>query len=221
LWDLETGKIIHRFTSHVGGIWALDISPDGQIAVSAADDSILIFWDLETGQEIRRLEARLGGASGVSFSPDSRRVIFASPAGTIEWDLETGQQINRFQAHPGTGAAGRTRVAYLPDGKTILSSGWDGTLALWNLETGREIRRFRGHDGYIYDIAISPDGRTALSGATDRAIIQWDLNTPTLDELTAWIETNRYVRELTCEERETYQIEPFCETEGVTSTIAP
>ena len=79
------------------------------------------------------------------------------------------------------------------------------------METGREIRRFTGHEGnFIFDIDISPDGRTALSGATDQAIIQWDLTTPLLDELFNWVEAHRYVRELTCQERELYRIEPFC-----------
>jgi hypothetical protein len=32
-----------------------------------------------------------------------------------------------------------------------------------------------------------------------------------LDKVRAWIDDNRYVRELTCEERETYRIEPLCE----------
>lgn len=213
LWDVETGREIYNFTGHKGGIWGLAISPDGRTAASAADDSVVILWDLETGQEIGRLETGLNGASGLAFSPDGRRIMFGAPNGTlIEWNVGTGQEINRIEGHSGSGVDGRTRATYLPDGKTVLTSGWDGTLALWDLETGREIRRLKGHDtDFIFDIAVNADGRTALSGATDRAIIQWDLNTPTPDELMTWIETNRYVRELTCDERETYQIEPFCE----------
>jgi WD40 repeat protein len=96
--------------------------------------------------------------------------------------------------------------------RTALSSGWDGTLVLWNLETGEEIHRFRGHDSdFIFDIAVSEDGNSALSGGSDATIIQWQLGIPTLEELQAWIATNRYVRDLSCEERALYQIEPLCE----------
>ena len=53
-------------------------------------------------------------------------------------------------------------------------------------------------------MAITPGG-----GGT---AILWDLSLPVdMDEVCAWIEANRYVRELTCEERETYRIEPLCE----------
>ena len=57
---------------------------------------------------------------------------------------------------------------------------------------------------------MSPDGSTALSGSSEQTIVQWRLDNPGLDELMTWIEENRYVRQLTCEERAMYQIEPLC-----------
>jgi len=58
---------------------------------------------------------------------------------------------------------------------------------------------------------MSPDGRTGLVGSSTQMIIQWQLATPSLDELFDWVGANRYVRELTCDERELYRIEPLCE----------
>jgi len=128
-----------------------------------------------------------------------------------EWGLESGEHIQSFAGHAGTGPIGRTRVAYSPESNTALSSGWDGTLALWDLESGRELHRFSGHDtDFIFEVALSPDGCTALSCGTDQMIIQWRLDIPSLEELLDWIAVNRYVRELTCCERELYQIEPLC-----------
>jgi len=42
-------------------------------------------------------------------------------------------------------------------------------------------------------------------------MIQWQLATPTGDQLLKWITDNRYVRDLTCAERENYRIEPLCD----------
>jgi WD40 repeat protein len=125
-----------------------------------------------------------------------------------EWDLETDQEIRAFGEHKGF----RTRVALNPDGRTMLSSGWDGTLFLWDLETGQLIRRFASYEnGFIMDIAISPDGRSALVSGTNSAVILWRLDLPSsLDGVREWVTANRYVRELTCEERETYRIKPLC-----------
>jgi WD40 repeat protein len=80
------------------------------------------------------------------------------------------------------------------------------------VQSGEEIYRFQGHDAdFIFDIAISPDGQSALSCGTDQTIIHWQLTIPSEEELFDWITANRRVRELTCEERALYQIEPLCE----------
>ena len=212
LWDLETGEQIRHFTGHEGGIWALAVSPDGSTVLSGADDRLLIWWDMETGEEIHRFVGHNETVSGVAFSPDGLRAISGDTEGIlIEWDLELEEEIQSFSGHTGTGTVGRTRVEYTSDGNTLLTSGWDGSLALWDLQIGAEIHRFRGHDDdFIFDIAISPDGQSALSCGTDKTIIQWQLDIPSLDELQEWITANRYVRELTCDERELYQIKPLC-----------
>jgi WD40 repeat protein len=56
------------------------------------------------------------------------------------------------------------KAAFLPDGKRVLSAGFDKVLRLWDAETGRELRRFEGHTEAIAALALSPDGRLALSG---------------------------------------------------------
>ena len=73
------------------------------------------------------------------------------------------------------------------------------------------ILRNRFSCDFIFDIAVSENGSFALSGATDRTMIQWQLDTPTGDQLLQWIGENRYVRDLTCAERENYRIEPLCD----------
>jgi WD40 repeat protein len=222
LWDLESGEVIRQLSGHEGGIWSLAVSRNGRTALSGADDRLMFLWDLQTGEEIQRFAGHTETVTGIAFSPDGRRAISGDSEGyLIEWDLETGEQIQRIAAHGGSGTIGRTRVAYMPDPdsgsgeRMALSSGWDGTLALWDLETGEEVHRFSGHDSdFIFDIAVSEDGKTALSGATDSTIVQWQLDIPPLEDLQAWITANRYVRDLSCEERSTYQIEPLCEPDG-------
>src|SRR5262245_66026970 len=45
--------------------------------------------------------------------------------GTVRW------------RHGGAGAA----IAYSPDGKTLVSGGWHGTLRFWDVASGKELRR--------------------------------------------------------------------------------
>lgn len=211
-WELASGQPIHTMNSSPNSNWSLAISPNGKTALSDAGQGGVIDWDLGTGQEIRRLvrsdNSKIPGASGIAYLPDGKTAVTGENDGNlIQWDLETGREIRSFGRHDDI----RTRVEISPDGKTMLTSGMNGRLRLWNLTTGEMIREFGySEPAVVYDISLSPDGLTALSSSVDQRITQWLLRSPSLDELLAWIAANRYVRELTCDERARYQIEPLC-----------
>jgi WD40 repeat protein len=215
LWDVPSGQAIRRFAARDRWLWAMAMSADGRTALSDSGETFgntsMTLWDLETGEEIvtfvRDDLTDGAGISGAAYMPGGRTVISCELDGyLIEWDLETGEEVRRIGRHSSL----RTRVVVSPDGRLALTSGMDGTLMLWDLDRGQSIRRWSGH-GVIFDMALSPDGRTALVGSSDAHIVQWRLDNPSVDELAEWIEANRYVRDLTCDERERYQVTPLCE----------
>jgi hypothetical protein len=74
------------------------------------------------------------------------------------------------------------------------------------------LRKFKPLEpAFTLENAFSPDGQTGLTTANNTVVL-WDLTVPTADELLAWIAQNRYVRALSCEERELYQIQPLCQS---------
>ena len=58
-------------------------------------------------------------------------------------------------------------VAFSPDGKTLASGDWAGTIKLWNVASGRELRTLGGHIDGVDSIAFSLDGRWLASGGSD------------------------------------------------------
>ena len=68
-------------------------------------------------------------------------------------------------------------VAISPDGQTIVSGSYDGTIKLWSLRTGELQNTLKGHTNRITCIAISPDGQTIASGGYDQTIKLWSLST--------------------------------------------
>jgi len=68
-------------------------------------------------------------------------------------------------------------VIFSPDGKYIISGGWDHTITVWDATTGKELRTLRGHEDVVYSLAISRDGRRIVSGSEDKTIRIWDLAT--------------------------------------------
>jgi WD40 repeat protein len=93
----------------------------------------------------------------------------------------------------------------------VLAGDWRKFLVLWNFKTGEEIRRFYG-SGAAWNVVFGPDGQTVFSSSFDPQgeVTQWRIAEWSLDELRAWIGENRYVRDLTCEERAQYNVEPLC-----------
>jgi serine/threonine protein kinase/WD40 repeat protein len=86
VWDLTTGKILHRLRGHSGSVRDMAFSPDGKRIASAASESVrfgagpgeIKLWDATTGRELLTLKAVLG-PGGLSFSPDGNRLFLRVP----------------------------------------------------------------------------------------------------------------------------------------------
>jgi WD40 repeat protein len=145
-----------------------------------------------------------------AFGPRDETVLAAAIRGVIiEWDRELGEEIRRFAGHDG----GVWDIAISPDEQWMASSDDTGTVILWDLETGAEVLRHNSHDGQSFQVAFSPDGRTVYSVSVDGKLVAWQVGNFSLSEVLAWIEDNRYLRELTCEERAQFNIKPLCDTQ--------
>lgn len=79
-----------------------------------------------------------------------------------------------------------TSATYSPDGLTVASSSFDGTVRIWDIVTSNEaMAPLRSNDGIIYSVAFAPNGIQIASGAPSGIVYVWTLlnNETTLQRL--------------------------------------
>ena len=65
-------------------------------------------------------------------------------------------------------------IAYSPDGISLASGTYDGTIRLWDVHTGKLLKNLPGHTFSVRSVAYSLDGRTLASGGTDGKVQLWN-----------------------------------------------
>ncbi len=77
-----------------------------------------------------------------------------------------------WQAHTDTVRA----LAFSPDGCTLATGSWDGSIKLWDIESGTLLWTSWFTDN-IECLTFAPDGRTLASGGDDATVQLWDAHT--------------------------------------------
>lgn len=119
-----------------------------------------------------------GRLQWLEFSPDSRLLVStdATEPGIRLWDARTGRAAGRLPGHRDY----TVQVAFSPDGRTLASTGCDGTLKLWHLPTRREVATLL-ESGAKGPVAFSPDGTLLIAALhSDEARV---FRAPSLDSL--------------------------------------
>lgn len=75
---------------------------------------------------------------------------------------------------PGPPPPGHTQgvmsATFTPDGRHVISGGYDRTIREWDVATGRELRVIQANDGGVLDVAVSPDGKWLASAGHDKTV---------------------------------------------------
>jgi WD40 repeat protein len=170
LWDAATGKDLQRFGPSPRGTAPLTFSPDGKTLYSAGDDTVVRAWEVDTGKESRALGKCLL-PQAMALSADGRSLGVLGVTDGL-WDTATGKERLLEAGH-------RRRVtglAFLPDGKRLVTTGWDGTARLWDLQ-GRLLKLQPDAGDAVSAVALAADGKTLVTAGNLVPVRVWDPGT--------------------------------------------
>lgn len=118
-------------------------------------------------------EIRFGEVVVVDMSPDQSKIAFADSTGVQVLDVKTGRRLLYLSGHRDWVES----VAFSPDGRRLVSGGYDSVAKVWNAQTGKEILTLRGHTALVHNAIFSADGKTILTASWDRTVKLWDSQT--------------------------------------------
>lgn len=173
LWDTRTLRRVGVLEGHGRPVQSVRFSPDGSTLATASHiDRTTRLWSLRTR---RQLASFPSAVTWTAFSPDGRTL--ATGGRTFSsvhlWDARTHKGLGALTGHTGmVGAAD-----FGPDGATLATASWDGTVRLWDVRRHRRTATLTGHTAQVQSVAFTPDGTRLVSGARDATAMLWDART--------------------------------------------
>ncbi|HLP88389.1 MAG TPA: serine/threonine-protein kinase [Nostocaceae cyanobacterium] len=189
VWDLSTGKRLHKISGHRGwfkffpGVYSLAYLPQSlklpeldiktenntntlqtsfshQLLATASRDETIRIWEINTGKLLKTIQVV---CSTFSVTPNGKMLVTGSSDETIKiWNLYTNELVRTFSVPNMV-----SKIVISPDGQTIIAGGGDNKrgamLIILDIETGNILATLEGHSTRVCGLKMSIDGKILVS----------------------------------------------------------
>lgn len=146
-------------------------SPDGKTLALATHNEVVILD--EKGERLSHLKTQMIIVENLCYSPDGSMIGVCGAIrgrGVVQlWNVKNGNQISSFEGHNRE----VTCMAFSPDGKRLVTGGFDSTVRLWDVASQRLLLTLTGHSRMICSVCFLGEGQTIISTSENEARI-WD-----------------------------------------------
>jgi WD40 repeat protein/serine/threonine protein kinase len=183
LWDRVTRKellVLGVTSTDLSGseraVNSLAFSADGRyLAVGSgyplfgSSGGVVKVWEVATSKVVAFFKGFKNSVSMVTFSARAGLLAAACADGQARlWEVRSWREVRTLK-HEGCYS-----LAFSPDGKTLVTGGYDHQVRVWDVESANQCLALHGHSDVIWAIAYSPDGKTIASGGRDKTVKLWD-----------------------------------------------
>ncbi len=168
VWQIGDRELINvnQFSYGTSNVYAIDISPVGNILASAREDGSVWLQSLPGGEVIGRLGGSQVVISELAFSNDGTQLATRSLEGVINlWQIEMDDSdslsitaLNSFQSTNNVGA-----LSFSPDNKYLATTGTVGQIMVWSVPDGDLYSASASFPiGKITSLTFSDEGKLAI-----------------------------------------------------------
>ena len=173
LWDSSARRLLYVWPGPDHRIAALDQG----VTVTVAGDGHALVWDPNTGRHLHAARFPAMNTPIVGVSADGR--VLAVAERSFDGDGTVFLSHTSWQPTPrGLTVAGDLvgALAVTPDGRLLLTGGFDGTVRLWDTWTGSRICDLAGGTVPVEHVALTADGCHALAVDNPGTVRRWELD---------------------------------------------
>jgi WD40 repeat protein len=179
LYDVATLRLKALGLAHTGAINSVAYSADGKLLVTGALDNSVMLWTVPDApappddkakvpefKAFAQLQGHSNWVLSIAISRDGKTIVSGSRDNSARiWDVPTTSNattpvvVNKPRLELKGHANAVECVAISPDGQTIATGSWDGSVRTWGMKDGTALQTFPGHPTGITSVAFHKDGK--------------------------------------------------------------
>lgn len=164
LWDTQTFQHVQAVNAATA-IWSIAFAADGQRLATAGTSKIVAEWSAPKLQRLAVHSGHTDAVFSVAYSPQGQLASCGQDNTVRLWPANAIGKGHTYHARA---------LAYAPNGRTLVSVGFDFTARFWDSSNGEFLMTANRHHGdRIQCVAFTPDGSAIVTGSKDGKVRVW------------------------------------------------